>query len=291
MASEIKKPELSTSEQLKKAANKALGGGLAGAAAMVVQVTTLMWMRTTMNYQYKYGTGMTTALTTLYADGGILRFYRGYVPAMLQAPTARFGDAAANVGCMAFLNSREDTKNLPVGVKTVTSSFFASAFRIFLMPIDTVKTIMQVEGKTGIAKLTAKMKTSGPSVLYHGSLGTCAATFVGHFPWFATYNYLDETLPHYDTKLKKLGRNAIMGFCASAVSDTISNSLRVVKVYRQTSDVPCGYLQATKNVIAADGLVGLFGRGLSTRIVANGCQGMMFSVAWKFLMEQWDKRQ
>ena len=64
MASEIKKPELSTSEQLKKAANKALGGGLAGAAAMVVQVTTLMWMRTTMNYQYKYGTGMTTALKT-----------------------------------------------------------------------------------------------------------------------------------------------------------------------------------------------------------------------------------
>ncbi len=35
---------------------KALQGGTSGAMAMSIQVVTLMWMRTTMNYQYRYGT-------------------------------------------------------------------------------------------------------------------------------------------------------------------------------------------------------------------------------------------
>ena len=36
-----------------KAFNKAIGGGLSGSAAMVIQVSSLMWLRTTMNYQYE----------------------------------------------------------------------------------------------------------------------------------------------------------------------------------------------------------------------------------------------
>jgi hypothetical protein len=35
---------------------------------------------------------------------------------------------------------------------------------------------------------------------------------------------------------------------------------------------------------------GLFGRGLKTRIVANGCQGLMFAVLWKYFMEYQKKR-
>lgn len=40
---------------LQKAWRKALGGGKAGASASVVQVLSLMWLRTSMNYQYRYG--------------------------------------------------------------------------------------------------------------------------------------------------------------------------------------------------------------------------------------------
>ena len=43
-------------------------------------------------------------------------------------------------------------------------------------------------------------------------------------------------------------------------------------------------------VIREDGLVGLFGRGLRTRILANAMQGMMFSVLWKMLEDQWKHR-
>jgi hypothetical protein len=51
--------------------------------------------------------------------------------------------------------------------------------RIILMPIDTCKTIMQVEGKNGLPALKQKLKLNGPTVLYHGAIAASAATFVG----------------------------------------------------------------------------------------------------------------
>lgn len=38
------------------------------------------------------------AVRTLYKQGGIPRFYHGFIPALVQAPVARFGDTAANAG-------------------------------------------------------------------------------------------------------------------------------------------------------------------------------------------------
>jgi len=55
-----------------------------GMVAMALQVVTLMWLRTTINYQYRFGTSTMVALRTLYADGGIPRFYQGMAPALIQ---------------------------------------------------------------------------------------------------------------------------------------------------------------------------------------------------------------
>jgi hypothetical protein len=41
---------------------------------------------------------------------------------------------------------------------------------------------------------------------------------------------LDAYLPKYDENPQKLLRSAFMGFASSAVSDTCSNSIRVLKV-------------------------------------------------------------
>lgn len=98
------------------------------------------------------------------------------------------------------------------------------------MPIDTFKTTMQVEGRDAIPHIFKKFRASGPSVFWHGALASATATFVGHYPWFFTYNYLNEKLPRYDDMFMKLGRAAGIGFVASAISDTCSNSIRVVKV-------------------------------------------------------------
>ena len=45
------------------------------------------------------------ALRTIYADGGIPRFYRGVVPALLQGPLSRFGDLPEVGYLVSFLAS------------------------------------------------------------------------------------------------------------------------------------------------------------------------------------------
>jgi hypothetical protein len=90
--------------------------------------------------------------------------------------------------------------------------------------------------------------------------------------------------------VSKLARSAVIGFCASAISDTCSNSIRVIKVYKQANTEAISYPEAVRRVIKEDGLAGLFGRGLSTKIIANGLQGLMFSVLWKLIDEQLFKK-
>lgn len=278
-------------EILQKAGKRALGGGIPGAMAMGIQVGSLMWLRTTMNYQYRYGTSTSEALRKLYADGGVRRFYRGIGPALFQGPLSRFGDTAANTGILALLDANESTRNMPVAVKTLCASTAASLWRIFLMPIDCMKTTLQVEGAKGLGQLSMKMRTSGPGVLYHGAFGAAGATLAGHYPWFFTFNYLNATLPmpKEDELWKKLGRNALMGFSASIISDTVSNSIRVIKTTKQTSPEPISYPQAVRHVVAADGIQGLFFRGLRTRIIANGFQGMLFTILWRGIHERFFK--
>jgi hypothetical protein len=136
-----------TGQQIfEKAAKKALGGGLSGAAAGVFQVLLLMWLRTTMNYQYRNGGATLDAMAALYKEGGLRRFYRGVSFALFQTPLSRFGDTAANSGILALLA----TSDLPVGLRTAAASGAASLWRIGLTPIDTMKTSLQVWSELGV---------------------------------------------------------------------------------------------------------------------------------------------
>jgi hypothetical protein len=46
--------------------------------------------------------------------------------------------------------------------------------------------------------------------------------------------------------------------------------------------------QAAKRIVQGDGWWSLFARGLGTRILANGLQGIMFSVLWKLFQDLWE---
>lgn len=43
--------------------------------------------------------------------------------------------------------------------------------------------------------------------------------------------------------------------------------------------------EAARLVIVNDGIKGLLGRGLKTRILCNGLQGLMFSILWKLFLD------
>jgi hypothetical protein len=277
-----------TPTKSQKVIRDALGGGIPGMVAMLAQVTSLMWLRTTMNYQYTYGTNMTEAMRRLYREGGIRRFYTGYSMALLQGPLSRFGDTAANAGTLSLLELDERTRDFPLFIKTLLASMNAAVFRILLMPIDTCKTMLQVNGKNGWQTIANKVRAHGVGVLYYGSLANATATLAGHYPWYTTHNYLSKMIPEYKESLAlKLSRSAGIGFCASVIADTISNSFRVVKTARQAAANNASYQKVIQNIIAQDGMLGLLGRGLKTRLLTNAIQGTMFSVCWRLGQDYW----
>lgn len=159
---------LTMNQILIKAGKRGLGGGLPGAIAGVVQVTTLMWLRTIINYQCRYGTTFRQAFATLFHDGGIPRFYRGLSFALVQAPMSRFVATAANDGVEALLAALEFTKDWGPGRTTFVASIVVGTWRMLLMPIDTCKTVLQVDSAEGFRQLMRRVKAGKIGVLYQG---------------------------------------------------------------------------------------------------------------------------
>lgn len=62
VSAEESKVSLTPTQAINHAVMKGWHGGKAGAMAMGINVCTLMWIRTTMNYQYRYGTTTTQAM-------------------------------------------------------------------------------------------------------------------------------------------------------------------------------------------------------------------------------------
>lgn len=156
----------------------AVRDGLAASMASIVSVFLLMWLRTSMSYQHVKGVTMSEAIRELYADGGIGRFYRGLLPALIMMPLSRFGDIFTNRLAREF-----QPEWLPAAVATIFASSLAAGWRILISPADTIKTMMQVHGANGLSHLRAKVARSGVSALFEGALGASVATWMGHYPW------------------------------------------------------------------------------------------------------------
>lgn len=184
---------------LKEVLEKSIKSGTAGASAMTIQVVSLMWMRTTMNYQFKNGGSFLPTLSKLYSEGGISRFYRGVIPALIIGPIARFGDTAANMLGRNIFQSNNLT-SLPIFVQTSLGSVLAGLWRLSTLPIDAWKTSKQVHGQNGLKMLFEKYHSNGIKAFYQGGIASATATMVGHYPWFVTNNYMDFYLPKYSFK-------------------------------------------------------------------------------------------
>lgn len=266
-------------ELLDKSFKKAINGGGAGFLAMSFQVTSFMWLRTIVNHQYRNGLSFNNTFKLLYKEGGILRFYYGYPFALMLAPLVRFGDTAMNIGMMSIL----EESNLSIANKTFMGSCGAVIWRGLIMPIDTCKTSLQVNGNNGLKILSNKINNNGYRVLYNGVLASASSTLVGHFPWFFTYNYLNKNLPKKEHGIEKMVRSAIIGFSASSLSDISSNAFRIIKTNKQSNENNISYNKLIKNILEKDGIIGLITRGLKTKILTNGLQGMCFTIMFDYL--------
>lgn len=59
------------------------------------------------------------------------------------------------------------------------------------------------------------------------------------------------------------------------MSDVLTNAFTVIKCVKQASRQLVSYHETTTAILRADGVRGLVGRGLSTRLFGSGVQGMV----------------
>lgn len=264
---------------------KAVGGGKAGALAAMVQILSLMWLDTAMNYQYRFGGNLGSALKALLSQGGIARLYQGLPFALFEGSLARFGITAANVGVLAMFSSIPVLSGAPIAIKTAVVTISCGLWKVFCLPVDTAKVALQVGGAAGLKNLTDSIRKKGPAPLYKGVVAQTSATIVGAFPWLMTFNYLDLNVPVVSNELLLLSlfRNAGIGFTASCVASCFTNSFKVIKTTQQTTELP--FRKALQLVIEKDGIKGLFSRGLKTRILTKAIEGSVFACMWKYFQQ------
>ena len=261
----------------------ALASSGAAAKSSLAQVTLLMWTRTVLNYQYRNGVDFSTAFDTLVEEGGIRRLYSGLPFALVQVPTSRFCDVLANEFAQQL--------SFPLPIKSFAGSSIAACFRVAVTPIDTLKTTMQVSGPGALSKIVDEVREDGIERLFRGGLGNAGASIIGHYPFFLTYNFLTDYIPETarspgaeDGLLAFLIWRGLVGVGASCVSDVVSNTVRVLKTYRQTSPEKVTYGEAFGIMLEEEGgdVVALATRGLRTRLSINALQSGIFSIGWKY---------
>lgn len=256
---------------------------------MALNVALLMPVRTVMTVQMRHGGhSMREVALSLLREGGVRRLYSGVAAAAVQAPLSRFSDTAANAGALALLGSLDATRGLPLTAQTAVASCTAAAFRVLLTPVDAVKTVLQADGRSGLARLAAAVQAQGPRALFAGAGATAANVLVAHFSFFAPFNMLSRAVPKPSGFLERTARNAAVGFAASIVSDCVANPIRVVKTRRMATGH--GYAECARDLLREAGVIGLVTRGLRARIAANGAQGLLFGICWRFLDDEWVRR-
>jgi len=167
----------------------------------------------------------------------------------------------------------------------------------------------QVDGALGFRRLMDIVGKGHIGRLYQGAVASAAATALGHFPWFATFNWLNAVLTVPASTLGKLLRNAGIGLSASLAADLLTNWIRVVKTTKQTAVGPPLSYRETVALLLAEARQGVsdgdssgnshkankggrggFGalafRGLGTRVIANGLQSMIFTVCWRYFRDR-----
>ena len=259
--------------EIYKSSTKAFKTGFAGGA---LQVTSLLWLRTANNYQYKHGTSLSDTIKTLYNQGGILRFYRGYFPSLFLGSSIKFGEINA------YYYSKQC--NFNELERLIFISSVSSLLKFTFVPIDTLDIFLQVEGKKGIETLKNKVNSQGVRVLYYGLTPWITSNFISTFCWYNIHNYLDSKFKNYGKEGIVFNiKNAIIGGIASVISDSLTNPLRILKIYKQSNTNRVSYTETYKNIVETRGYKELFLRGLKTRIIIHGLQNMFFIVVWKNL--------
>ena len=198
-----------------------------GITSSIIQVSSLLWLRTATIYQHKYGGSMINTINNLYKDGGILRFYGGYLPCLLVASTCKSSEL---YGYYSVKNLNLSLNNQSLYITTISN-----IGRLMVIPFDTLDTFYQLYGSKGYSLLKTKIKNNGLGILYNGSPIWLFNHSLSTFIWFNTFKRLDNyTNNMYNDNIYiKNIKNGSIGYLSSICSDILTNPFRVIKTNKE----------------------------------------------------------
>jgi hypothetical protein len=276
-ASDASKPH-----SVKSTLSNAFMGGLAGIGAGVVQVICLMWLKTVMNWQYFHGGSLIDAFRTLWAEGGVARFYQGTGFALVQVPLATFGFTFVQSGIVGLVStSGHVVQGLQV---TLVVAILGALWRVLIAPLDTLKTTWQVHGSSAKKMFNRRLHVSGPTELWAGSYALFTCQLMAKLPWWGVYNLIMGFWSQPSSPTTLVIRNGLAGMLGQMASDGVTNSIRVLKVKRQATVEGEGYLADAEGIVQQDGVSGLFLRGLGGRLLLGSIHGAVFAVLWNLIL-------
>lgn len=267
---------------------------------MVVQVLLVMWLHTAINYQLMEGCSLLEAISRLYGEDGLKRFYEGVWVALILAPLARFGDTAMNAAALSLSTRAERSGCCGTARATLLGSLMATGWRLCIYPLDTLKKMLQVKGSDGWRLISERIAVHGAGDLYAGALGSVVFIAVGHYTWFCAFNVLSKFFPERvgggtagacSGCCRDRVRHGYIGLSASLIGTVVTNGLRVVKTTKQLAgDASTSYAATVQGILAHGGVAALLGAGLPGRLALNVLSGLLFSILWKGLEERIARR-
>lgn len=245
--------------------NKALEKSNKAFSASFINTSLFLWLNTITQHQYKNGNNFKNTVAILYKNGGIPRFYNGFIPTVI------------NTSCNRFLDylTHETIQVDNLFTKVFVGGILASALKIVITPLETYKVMNQIHGNKAFKLLKLRTKNNGIKSLWKGSNDIALTNFVEHIGWFNTYEYLDRKLPK---DMNVILRSGFLGLTSSVTTDVLSNHLKIVKTMKQTTNL--NYNQIINEIIKKNGVQGLFLRGLSTKLMTNSLYGITFSLLY-----------
>ena len=264
-------------QKLLVSSNKSLNIGLITAST---QISTLIWLRTIMIYQYEYNTTFNNTFKNLYKDGGLMRFYKGYIPSLIICNLCRFNDLNAY-----YLMQQYDYS---IYTKTTYISLMSCMTRLLVTPIDNLDIHYQLYGNNGFKILKNKIYNNNFAILYNGSFMWANIHCLSTFTWFLTHEYLNTfylkfNIFNSNQKCNLFIENiyyCVNGFTCYVLCDIITNTLRVVKLKKQTSNK--SYYNCIRQIYNNYNFNGFY-RGFHTRLLYQGIQNSLFVLLWKNL--------
>ncbi|CAD8069551.1 unnamed protein product [Paramecium sonneborni] len=231
-------------------------------------------IKTVIRFQQKHGTLLQDSLKLVYKEGGLRRFYSGFI-------YRQISKSAEFVVLWEAFNQWSEVKNINVNpINFLLSFMMGLTITYTFVPFNSLYYFQQVYGqKDGKELLFYKVKQNGASSFYQGFWSLFLGSFLGSiiaFPAlqnYQTYNNQKEN--------KKNEQCVFYLYSTFLTAEVISNPFKIVAIQKLTSMENKSYGQIYNQLIQEQGYQWIF-RSIDTKLLYSLIKSLFIVYAFDY---------